>query len=151
MNPWSCMGVSFSRAIGIEFADFVKCVGHSGAGEANHNGFHPQECIDVALHYGFSCTPIQLFAGMIYGPGQPPVVLWSKEEATRRFEKYVNSTKRGVFEGIRLKEGNKGIGHAVALIDGMIYDNETKYPVAECTAHNFHPQTLWIIKNEQVL
>jgi len=141
MNPWSCMGTAFSRAIGITFAQFVSYVGHDGSGP-NHFGFHPQECIDIALRCGFSCTPIQLYVGLVYD--DKTVIIWSKEESWKRFEKYVFGTKCGVFEGIRIKS-NKQIGHAVAILNGVIYDREEVYPFSDCSKHNFQPQTLWIL------
>lgn len=143
-NPWSCMGIAFSRAIGIDFAQFVFCVGHDGGG-AKHLGFHPQECIDVALRYGFSCTPIQLYVGLLYDDGT--AIIWSKEESWKRFETYALNTKRGVFEGIRIKQNGKQIGHAVVILDGIIYDGLYTYPFSDCSKYNFQPQTLWILNS----
>lgn len=146
MNPWSCMGTAFSRALGITFAQFVSYVGHSGSGEANHFGFHPQECLDVVLRCGFSCTPIQLYIGLAYEVGAHPIIIWSKEESWNRFERYVYSTERGVLEGIRIgKQTTFQIGHAVAILNGVIYDREEIYPFSDCSKHNFQPQTLWIL------
>jgi hypothetical protein len=155
MNKWACMGLSFSKALGIEFAEFVERVGHDGGDESSHKGFHPQECIDVAVDLGFSCTPIQLFCGMVYDEDKPPIVIWDKPDAFERFRIYMGRTPRGVCEGIRLRnQVGKGVGHAVALVDGLIYDNDKIYHYSECSKHNFHPQTLWIIKkvavNEQI-
>ena len=146
MNQYACMGMAFARALKMKFSEVAAFAGHNGGGEGGHLGFHPQECIDVATLHGFSCTPIQLFVGMLYGSETKPVVIWPKEDAIARFEYYVNKTKCGVLEGLRVKSENKGVVHAVALLDGIVYDNDLQYPVAECAANNFHPQTLWIIE-----
>jgi hypothetical protein len=137
------MGTAFSRAIGITFAQFVSYAGHDGSGP-NYLGFHPQECIDVALRYGFSCTPIQLYIGLEYE--NKTAIIWSIEESWKRFEKYVLNTKRGVLEGIRIKS-DKQIGHAVAILDGMIYDRYKIYPFTDCDKYNYQPQTLWILNS----
>lgn len=151
------MAASFSMALGIPFAVFIKEIGHDGsqpffADEQFHRGFHIQECIDVCLKHEFSCTEIQAYFGSTpFFGSKETIPVYSQEACAKRFEDYLHSTFRGVLGGMVMRTNNLTVGHAVCWDSKLIHDPRGRsYSFEAAKLNNFYPQTLWILtKTEQ--
>ncbi len=148
-NDWSCLAASFSMALGIPIAEFIRLLGHDGSGQpyknnSFHIGFHKQECIDICLYLGFACTEIQCYYGSKPFEGAiESIPVYPLKDCESRFKHYLRKTQRGVITGL-----GKRFGHAVAWDGKFIYDPRcpgTIYQFEDANEHHFKPQTLWML------
>jgi hypothetical protein len=147
----NCMAHSFSKALGIPFAQFIELVGHDGSEKVFKDvtygrGFHIQECIDVCYKLGYSCTEIQASFGSRLFDSNDSISLYSSEEYDSRFKDYLLKTNNGILMGYVIKPDNRRSGHAVYWNGKNIEDvRGFNYEWEYAAIHNFYPQTLWII------
>ena len=154
-NRWSCLPASFSMACNCPFTDFINFLGHDGdtrpyKDKSKRRGFHPQECIDVAWKLGFTCTPIERYPALVYSYNDTeilPIYFRGSDDGNMaRFMLYLQSTQRGVIEGIRKRADGLNVGHAVAWDGSFIYDPSHRiYTLEDGMQNNFVANKLWIL------
>lgn len=136
--------------ISVEYA--VSLIGHDG-GEIIfpelqepicRRGFHTQELIELAMSFGESPTPFQMFPSTRSECGQYEYTLHTGSQCDKRrelFSKLIHRTQ-GVLEG----RGHV-CHHAVAYDTGKILDpdgREYPYSIENCEAQGFYGKQLWI-------
>ncbi len=147
-HPWSCLPQAVATALGISFETLIEKIGHDGSefvykDTKFRRGFHIQECLDVALGLNVAFVPIEHHYALTPN-GLETYVIGTKEEQSRRFQGYLQTTKRGFFEGVSLDSRCHTIGHAAAWVDGMIVDPRgISYTFEERTTHNFSISKFW--------
>jgi hypothetical protein len=114
LNKRSCLLDSFAHIIGCRPEWFALAVGHTGA-----EGYHSQECIEVALKMGYAVTTIER-KPVAQNPedGSMRLVSFNQKTAEERFGWALCHTQ-GVLMG-RMPFTNKP--HAVAWDDPWISD-----------------------------
>lgn len=132
-------------AMGVPVNVLIDWIGHDGSEIVSpswpeprcRRGFHPQECIRLALKRGLTVTPLELFPSIVtenhpytidYGANWDDFIGW------------INQTS-GVLTG-----RGRLCGHAVAYENGTVYDPDGYiYPFAACEQRGYYPQCAWLI------
>ena len=149
-QPWSCLPMAFSKVLDIPFDNLIRRIGHDGSEFVYKNknfrrGFHMQECIDVALALGAMCVPIEHHYALT-PDGLETYVIGTPQEQSERFIRYLETTKRGILEGLSLVGKCQPIGHSCAWINNKIHSPEGSiYLYKERLLHNFSISRLWRI------
>lgn len=152
---WACMAASFSMACQIPYEDFIRLLGHDGSAQrwpdSDHAvGFHIQECIDVAIRMGLSCTPIEMEPLHRFSPSSSTIVpihfANSYKSNEYRFYRYLKCYSHSVVEVYSERESGEIKGHAVACDGQYIFDPRGKiFPIDDLKQRNYKPLRLWII------
>lgn len=161
-NDWSCLPTAFAMAIDMDPESFIKQIGHDGSAEPYPKsdfkaGFHEQECIEVALRFGYTCTPIEI------GPTISPYLdghdarkvffVSAPEDNWARLRRHMRGSD-GVLTGQYITAA-KTVGHAVAWDHATktIYDPNfggVRYPFPEGCGHGFTPGCFWKVQHVSV-
>lgn len=146
------MATSFAMALGISVAEMIQLIGHDGSEiigpapePAGRRGFHPQECISIAIENEIAVTEIELFPANQY-EDHKKVVVFPANAATldgnwARFTSHVKSS-RGVIAG----RNERGVGHAVAYENGFVIDPSGPsyfFTQGACEQHHLYCHNLW--------
>lgn len=164
---WQCLPWAFAKVINHSAAWFMSQIGHDGSSEPYHDfpgvkrGFHQQECIEVLLKLGYSCTPIELVPQIQPSIGGPVRQIWfpgggTQEQSNKdRFEYHLRGTQ-GVLTGVVTGDNHeKWVGHAVAWFGTvrLIRDDRkavpTTYAFEDAGKYNFIPNTYWKVQRIQ--
>jgi hypothetical protein len=142
------MVTAFAMAIGDDVKDMMEAIGHDGSEiifpdlpePMSRRGHHVQECIRVAMRFGYYSTPIELLpATASKGCAQ----VFQLPDCRDLFDTKIR-TSRGVLECT-----GRRFDHAVAFGYGTIYDPDGHtYPYYRevCEARRLFPYKLWIIR-----
>ncbi len=147
-QKWSCLPLAFAKALNISFSRMIELIGHTGSAMVYKDknfrqGFHIQECIDVAQSLGVTCTPIEHHYAST-PTGLETYIVGTIEEQTMRFDNYLKHTPRGILQGIRLNSKQQSIGHACAWIAGRVHDSGGRtYKFKDRLTNGFCVNTLW--------
>ena len=154
LNTWSCLPTAFAMVIKLNPQEFIEQIGHDGSAEPYRDsdfkaGFHEQECIEVALRYNYTCTPIE------FGPTISPYLdghdarkvffVSGPEDNWARLQRHMQGSD-GVLTGTY-----KTLGHAVAWdrATRMIYDPNFGgliYPFEDAYKFGFIPGCFWKVQ-----
>jgi hypothetical protein len=153
-NPWSCLLASFSMATNIPTGILVNTIGHDGSSlpyedQKYHAGFHPQECIDAIMKFGWEATPIELYPKITPNRVEERIIYFNGDDSGNwaRFLRHLSNTTHGVLEGLLVRK-DKIAGHAVAWDGLYIHDPRGySYSFSEHDEKCFCPQVLWRLTN----
>ena len=148
------MAASFAMALDIPLKEFIERVGHDGSSKPDgehEEGFHVQECIEVAQVLGFAVTPIEQVPQAIATSTAKPQPIW--------FPNYNNGPEPEVWNRARFTHhlmGNMGVitgvshsgkGHAIAWNGYRVFDPRATHHyirlLVTCELYGFHPQCFW--------
>jgi len=156
-NGWSCLPTAFAMVAGISVTEFIKAVGHDGGAEPYElpgvkAGFHEQECIEVILSLGYSCTPIEFIpriSARLDGTDVRSILFGAEpRDNWRRFVRHLTQGP-GVITGYYC--GKPPVrGHAVAWDskDGKVYDPRggRRYSLESVRDYSFIPRCFWKVQ-----
>jgi hypothetical protein len=143
-------------ACGVPFEEFIKLLGHDGSEQrwpdapGKPVGFHIQECINVALLVGLSCTPVEFVPLMRRTPSSKiNVSIYSDTSDEAIYQRCFTNLRRysnSVLEVYVTHEDGQVLGHAVACDGEYIHDPRGSiYPICDLKQRNYVPLKLWII------